>query len=139
MTFAADITKFVEKTKIKGATVLRKVALDGLTGVILRSPVDTGRFRGSWRVGINAVDPSTLPPLPKGTKGVLGIPSTSELGTKTKKISEAKWGDTIFISNNVEYAKRLEDGSSSQAPQGVLGLTVAELQTKIGLLVKSVD
>ena len=33
-------------------------------------------------------------------------------------------GLLFYIANNVPYARRLEDGYSKQAPQGMVGLTV---------------
>ena len=42
----------------------------------------------------------------------------------------------MTIWNNVEYIKQLEEGTSKQAPQGMVAVTVRELesQTNIGTL-----
>ena len=132
MSFASDLNQFIKTAKVKGTLTLRTVGFDALAGVLLRSPVDTGRFRGSWRVGINATDLSSLGPQKRGGNALRASEG------EQKKISTAVLGDTVFISNNVPYAKKLEEGSSRQAPQGILGTTVQELALKLNQIVESV-
>jgi hypothetical protein len=145
-TFAADVSRFAEKYKLRGKDVMLKVALDGYKGVIMRSPVDTGRFRGSWRVGINRSDlsvPEKAPPYSLGVKhgGVVDYGDEANSGelTHTHSLFSAKWQDEIHITNNLPYAGELEHGSSTQAPGGVLGLTVEALRHGIAEAVRSVS
>lgn len=122
MSFSADIAKFIKKTGLKADTVLRKVGVDAYHELLDRSPVLTGRFRGNWRGSIEKVDTTaTKDVLPKGT-------NPEVLAT----IGRAKFGNTIYLSNNVEYAGVIEHGKpgvkyedgrkahSPQAPTGVL-------------------
>jgi hypothetical protein len=37
-----------------------------------------------------------------------------------------KAGDTIYLTNNLPYIRRLEEGYSQQAPAGMVALTVQE-------------
>jgi hypothetical protein len=145
-TFAADISEFARRTKLKGATVVKKIAFDGLRGVMKKSPVDTGRFRASWRVGINTPDLSTAPKLKAGSSDDSGrlrddkgkFVSGFGAGSGNQVINRANWGDTIFITNNLPYGPRLENGWSKQAPQGMLKLTFLELRTSLARAVASV-
>src|SRR5438105_3378836 len=57
--YAVDITKFVEKTGLKLSLIMRKLAMQALRGVVLKTPVLTGRLRGNWRVALNVVDLTT--------------------------------------------------------------------------------
>ena len=139
MAFAADVSKFVEKTKISADKVLRKIALDGLRGVLLGSPVDTGRFRGSWRVGINRVIKSVKAPPEKKKLAPKQSVDPATLADGSEKIGKAKFGDTIYITNNVVYAQRLEDGHSKQAPAGVLKLTAIRVFGAFEKAVKAVS
>ncbi len=134
MSFGADLTKFVTKTKLKGTTVLRKIALDGLRGVVMMTPVDTGRARGSWRVGINRVDKGTAKAgnqskdkLTSNTAAASG----AALNAGTAQINKAKWQDSIAITNNVPYIGKLERGWSRQAPNGMLRVTFARIKKNI--------
>lgn len=136
--FSLNIAKFVEKTKTKADLVLKSVGFEALSAVVVRSPVDTGFFRASWRVGINDVDLST-PGSPGRTKAerdavrsVLGAGGgVAAVGTGAAKIAEAKFGDTINITNNVEYAEALENGHSGQAPAGVLKVAFEEVRLRL--------
>lgn len=135
--FTQDIAKFVEKTKIKGETVLRKLAFEAFQGCVQKSPVDTGRFRSNWRIGINKVDKSFtwVPPktAPKGQSPVTGVETALALG----KISKAGWGDFIAITNNLPYGPKLENGWSRQAPAGMMKLTFEEVKAGLARAVAS--
>jgi hypothetical protein len=127
--FALNIASFVDKAKAAPAQVVRKVGLDMATRVVMRSPVDTGRFRANWNVAFGHVD-------------TLTTPSTDKSGGKTRervRIQLNGWapgaGD-IFLTNSLPYAIPLEYGhSKSQAPQGMVRLTVAEFQTFVNAAV----
>ena len=101
---------------------VRMLVLTFLTRVIMRSPVDTGRFRASWRVGNVAPDTSVAAP---GGGG--GDPTQSAL----KNFDARKTTDLIFITNSLPYAIRLEEGWSGQAPSGMVAITTAEMIAEI--------
>jgi hypothetical protein len=82
------------------------------------SPVLTGAFRASWRVSFNE-------PREDVTKGY--VPEAPIRGAYFRWPKGFKLGYTVIISNNQPYAELLENGSSSQAPFGVLGLAVASV------------
>lgn len=137
--FAADITKWVKKTGIKADTVLKKIGFTALEGVLLMSPVRTGRFRGSWRVGINKGDLTMLP---------VNFNHTLDAGPKeqakqmaftngTNQINKAKFGMTILLTNNVPYGPRLERGWSGQAPHGVVGPTFIRIREGLRNIIKA--
>lgn len=132
MTFAANISKFVEKTKVKPDIIVRKVAFDCLAGVILKSPVDTGRFRGNWRVAIGVADLTFK-------KDLFDKQGDGTLAKGKLKIDEAKFGNNIFLTNNVPYAEALENGHSKQAPSGVLHVTANDVFGHFLAVVKAVN
>lgn len=120
--------QWVDKTEKKMDLLVRKVALEMFSKVIMRSPVDTGRFRANWIVGIGSLPPGTLELNDKS--------GTATIGAATAKAAGVQAGDTIALVNNLPYSQRLEDGYSSQAPGGMVGLTVQEFQRivrKVGL------
>ncbi len=117
MTFSGDITKFVKKTGLAADLVLRKLTLDGYRNLLLLSPVDTGRFRGNWRVGVNLADLRTIAKAPGRSKSTLvGSPVTrGESLFARSALLVAKFGSTIHITNNLPYAVPLERGHSKQS------------------------
>lgn len=127
-TFGLDIARFVEKAKAAPEQVVRKVGLDLASRVVLRSPVDTGRFRANWNVAFGRVD-------------TLTTPSTDKTGGKTLervRVQLNGWtpGQDIYLTNSLPYAIPLEYGwSKKQAPQGMVRITVAEFQTFVNAAV----
>ena len=87
--------------------------------IVLRSPVDTGKFRANWNVGLERNDTNTLaPPDPSGQSAI-----TEALATLARITSN---NTRVFFTNALPYANRLEHGWSQQAPAGMVGVTLAE-------------
>lgn len=126
LSFQRDITRFAEKTGVRGVTLQRNLAMQAFTGVMRKSPVKSGRFRGNWRVGINLVDLTEN--WAYKNKSAQGSVDPKGFGTGKNAILGAKWGDSIYITNNLIYGPKLESGTwSKQAPNGMLKITFAEV------------
>tara|TARA_Y100001937_G_C6968192_1_gene262006 strand:- start:59 stop:463 length:405 start_codon:yes stop_codon:yes gene_type:complete len=123
--FQSNITKFSsEMIPLEVDLFMRKVSLDILKGVVMKTPVDTGRMRGNWDVGVDA-EPTGFDETKSDKQGDQTIQqNVSNLGTPG---SLGKHGKTVFIVNNVPYAARIEDGHSKRKPDGVLGPTLREI------------
>lgn len=99
----------------------KKVVLEALRRLVMKTPVKTGRARGNWQVTISAAaagqldqtDEDGAPTIAAGLAALQGLPPF----------------DVVWISNNVDYIEKLEHGSSQQAPQGMMSVTVAELRS----------
>lgn len=135
--FVADLSAFAEKAKGNMDKVVRKVVLDVGTSVVEKSPVGDGkfwksppppgyvggRFRGNWQYTFNAI--------PKGQTDTIDPSGSVSIGRISKGLGgKASVSGIHYISNNLPYAKRLEEGwSYRQAPQGMVMLTVVEFQS----------
>jgi len=78
-----------------------------------------GQFVNNWQVGIDDVP-----------RGIIGQADASGSGSYERLQKLGRWqiGHTFYFVNNLPYAKLLENGwSRSQAPLGIVGLTMAEL------------
>lgn len=127
--FEIGLRKFAEKTELKINDVVRKIGLEVYSSVVMRSPVDTGRFRGNWNLSLAGFDPSVSELTDK--EGAASIANAT--------VSIAAYnGGSIYISNNLPYAQRLEDGWSKQAPVGMLRITAVEFQDMVNKVVNSV-
>jgi hypothetical protein len=118
--FSDQLAKFAERTKIKADVVVRKVTIDVAGALILRSPVDTGRFRGAWVYGQGAPN-TTTPDTPDKDGSIAQARISQAVGTMTA-------GGVAYITNSSAYARRLEYGWSKQAPQGFVRITALEYQ-----------
>lgn len=132
--FAANVSKFVERAKGNTDRVIRKIIFDLGTKIVMRSPVGDGqywkspppagyvggRFRANWQYGYGAAPSGDLPDIDKS-----GSASTLRIAAGVK--SSAAIG-IHYLVNNLPYAKRLEEGWSTQAPKGMVKLAVLEFQ-----------
>lgn len=112
---------FAEKVEGRIQEVTRWVALEALRRVILKSPVRSGRFKGNWQAALSV--------RPDGTLDVVDPSGSATLAEGSRNISQLRPYEVVYLSNNVPYAQKIEEGHSGQAPAGVVAVTVAELQT----------
>lgn len=104
--------------------IIKKVALDIVANLVKAAseggtPVDTGWARANWLVNIGT---PFLAPI--GTRE-----SVPQAGTGVASIATYKLGPPVFISNNVPYITRLNEGSSQQAPRGFVQAAILRALT----------
>lgn len=120
MSFEADITRFIGKTEKSAEQAVRKITLELLNKVVMKSPVDTGRFRANWYTSINFAS--------KEVSASVDRTGTSSINRGNQILAHYKFGDAaIYFSNSLPYAYRLETGYSKQAPNGMARLSVMEI------------
>ena len=116
------IDRLVEKSNARLETVVRRVVLEVFMNVVKRSPVDTGRFRANWGVSF-------------GTPRLTTTDSTDKtLGTARRTVqlvNSLPTSGIIYLSNGLPYAGRLENGSSKQAPHGMVKLAVTQFDSAV--------
>jgi len=118
--FNKELDDFAKKVPDKVTIIQKKVVLEALRRLVMRTPVDTGRARGNWQVTIaepaenqvEVTDKEGDSTIAKGLAALTGLPDYQ----------------VVWISNNVNYIEFLEHGSSKQAPEGMLAITVEELR-----------
>lgn len=82
-----------------------------------------GRFRGNWQVAFNQPAQGEADRIdPDGR-------DTIAAGRAIIAAFDAAEHHTIWLVNNLPYGGPLENGHSTQAPAGMVGVTVAEFQT----------
>jgi hypothetical protein len=113
MSFSSDLKK-AYATKVLGTLekTVRAVALVVDGELAITTPVDTGRARANWLPSLNSPDTRQVQP---GQKPNL-----------EKSISSYKISDKILITNNLPYIRKLNDGSSKQAPAGFVDAAIAK-------------
>ena len=114
--------------------IMRKIGLDAFNQLLRRSPVDSGRFRASWRYTVNTIDSSVEPRSKSGTKSSIkkGAPPTGEQTSAVVTANKTVTRDSVIhITNSLPYSVRLEQGYSTQAPNGIVGPTFLTLLLNI--------
>lgn len=115
-----------------------------LNSVVMKSPVGNpsiwktkyppkgyvgGRFRGNWQIS------SSVPA--EGTVERIDASGMDTINTEGAKLTEFKAGLPIYLVNNLPYAIPLEYGHSTQAPAGMVRLTVTEFRSIVAEQVKA--
>ena len=118
--FALELDKAKVDTDEKVSDAIALIAMYCLRGIVQKSPVKTGRFRGNWIVSKNVDNTNKLDITDKNGGGAINRGST------TIQSFDLKNDTRIVIQNNLPYANRLENGWSKQAPNGMVSLTVNE-------------
>jgi hypothetical protein len=116
--FELDIQRFVEKANGRVDLVIRKVALEMFTRIVIKSPVDTGRARGSWSCAIGSIPSAQVNHLDKTGAATIGQISATA--------ARVKAGEVIYLTSSLSYIRALEFGHSSQSPNGMVRLSVLE-------------
>jgi hypothetical protein len=120
----ASLEEFARRVRIYGRNVdknigrvVREVALVVDRELVLATPVDTGRARSNWIVNLGSAATGSRDPYTPGEKGSTGEANAqAAIAQGNATIGLRKDGQDIYISNNLPYIGRLNEGSSAQAP-----------------------
>lgn len=111
--------------------LMKAVVIETLKRLVLKTPVDTGRARANWGLHRALVE-ATADEEAKDPTGQ----ATINIGFQDAK--RFRVGDTVYIVNGLDYIPALEDGHSGQAPQGMVKVTVKEIETHFPEIVRRV-
>lgn len=148
-TFAVQLEKFAAKTKEQASDLVGLVVIKMHERIDLRSPVGNpdlwtsefkevatelgwigegyvgGRFRANWQLGVDVRPAGTLEKIDKEGDDTRSAVIASLPGDGKNA------GPIYYLTNNLPYAIPLEKGHSTQAPSGIVGLTVVEFQSVV--------
>jgi hypothetical protein len=125
MDFRSQLNNAKEKIIQDAQRRQTRVALAAFQGINEGSPVDQGTFRANWNISFGELNRD------------FDLKLTDNDWAKNTSVAmmsiltEAKLGTTIYISNSVPYAIRLENGYSPQAKHGVVAPVFRKLQNAI--------
>lgn len=119
--FELDLDNFCKKVELSAATVKKRVGFDLLGRLVRKTPVDTGRARGSWTIAVNEADRTVLPPAPPGQ--IYPPPAIGAL--------DVRLNESLVISNNLPYIVKLNEGHSQQAPKAFVELAIEEVNVQM--------
>jgi hypothetical protein len=130
--FEDQIRAAQRKTERKLDEIARRVAFDLFRNVILETPVDKGGARANWQPSIGS--PAT------GTIDATDKSGAATIAKVQAKIASMDAGDIIYLTNNLPYIVKLEEGGypdgplivngfSRKAPAGMVAVTVQKFQS----------
>lgn len=144
--FEESLRKFGEKAEKYANAVVHRVVIDLAATIIYRSPwgrpelwsrpappgYKPGQFRANWQYKANSVPTGTIAKLDKEGKDTV-----RKIAADVKPTDAAE--QSHFIVNRLDYGPRLEyEGWSSQAPAGMVGITVLQFDAIVKRAVATV-
>lgn len=129
--FTADISRFIEKAGGNVDKALRQTIVLASQGVVMTSPVLTGRLRANWQFGVTA---------PSGEVDAVDIAGAATIAKIAGQVTRLKAGGECWIVNNLPYAGEIEYGHSSvKAPYGMVRVTLVGLPAAIEQYVRGLQ
>lgn len=118
-----------KKLEIKQRANIAKVKLAQAIAwnLIMATPVDTSKALSNWLAALNNPKSKVIKPHFVGIDGSTHSQSSSMAYSMANAIVQrAKIGQTIYITNSVDYIDLLNEGYSKQAPVHFIEKTVNE-------------
>lgn len=130
--FAKKMRAFAKDIPVQSNEIKKALAIESLTQVHGDTPVDTGQARDGWNTTLGAPDTTTVPTGPYGpsvhrgqeNRGFPTRGGTGAINKGYKAISKAKPGVDIYLTNNLPYIGKLNDGYSKQAPRNFFAIAI---------------
>jgi hypothetical protein len=119
--FSFAVSRFASQAKEKEKLVIRKIAIECFRRIILGTPVDTGRARGNWQASTGSMAGGTVEKLDTTGSATIAAMISEVSGWTPKDDLPA------FITNNLPYIQRLNEGWSKQAPAHFVEQVVADM------------
>ncbi len=110
--------------------VVTKITLDVTANLIEGTPVDTGWAQANWVPSIGQPALKDLPPVRPDDSQVVADATARQQGTMAGILGYALKMGQVFVTNNVPYILRLNDGSSTKAPVGFVQQAIAKAVTQ---------
>jgi len=133
MTRRIDLSQIGSFSQEKYEQLLRAVVLETELRLKMASPVDTGRFRGSWATAENQVgnyDSGEFQEATGSWRNATNPPRDPKFERRISigyQAGQEKAGNVYHIHNNLPYAEPLANGHSTQAPAGWTDLIAREM------------
>lgn len=126
------LARELNRVEMKVATRVNRAVVIMVRELAIATPVDTSQALSNWIVGIGAVDPSYITPWSPGFAGSTQAASVAETVAAAKVMLEGrKLGTRVFVSNSAPYIRKLNAGSSRQAPAGFVEGAVMKAQVSL--------
>lgn len=136
----AEVLRFVRRINRRSKNVGKNAALatkiaakEMLTEVVLATPVDTGRARSNWRVGVGSPKTGVVEPYAPGRHLGLGdiLNAAGAINAGSALIDSSTGDEQFYITNNVPYIYKLDNGWSNQAPANFIRMALDRASARV--------
>ena len=134
--WSVPFNELAKKAEADLDDVIRSVTIELFTRVIQKSPVDTGRLRANWFPSFGTYAETTTEDVDPSGSGAVSRASDAVLSYKVRD-------GIVYLTNSLPYARVIEYGEypnppksgtktsggfSTQAPQGMVRVSAAEIE-----------
>jgi hypothetical protein len=126
----SQFAKIAATNKGRMKKIAKQAYIVTVQKVNLRSPVDTGLFKNNWFTALNT--PSQK--ITARIGGAFGEPQSNSVDDAIG--IKFNIGETLFLTNSLPYADRLEYGWSDQAPQGMVRISAGEWTQTVNTVIR---
>ncbi|WP_412545817.1 hypothetical protein [Maricaulis sp. MIT060901] len=128
--FADRVKAWGDKARDRVDATHRGAALEVLTRVVMKTPVDKGGARGSWQVTLDGPVTAAIERL--------DVSGSAAMAAGASIIQAARAGQTIYVTSALPYIVRLEQGHSKQGDH-MVATTAAEWDDIVSLAAKAAE
>lgn len=115
--FAQKLRQYADSIPEQLNAIKQEYAIEAATELVPSTPVDTGRARGNWQAGLSRRPVGEVVGVYGGRGGLnLGARGDASIEQIRRVVRQSKPRQRIYITNNVPYIQRLNEGYSTQAP-----------------------
>lgn len=125
------------RVQVGAARILREATLAGLVQLVRETPIDTGRAKSNWQVGVGSptggAPTSVLPEayVPGKRGNTRAQNEAAAISAAYAAAAGSKDGQSLYIANNLPYIDDLNAGSSRQAPAGFVQRAIGAIRANI--------
>lgn len=114
---AENMRKLARELPLRANVLSMNVSIAILNDLIRVTPVDTSAAISNWQVGLDVMPTGVIQPYFAGFRGsTVSQSSSATLENGLGTIHFKQPGQSVHITNNLDYIIKLNDGSSKQAP-----------------------
>jgi len=126
----SQFAKIAANNKGRMKKIAKQAYVVTVQKVSRRTPVSSGLFKNNWFTALNAPSQQTT----QRIGGTFGDPQSNAADDAIG--IQFDIGETLFLTNSLPYADRLEYGWSDQAPQGMVRISAGEWTQTVNTVIR---
>lgn len=125
----ADLAKKMKRAADRSETVAsdlsKKFVYEITYRLVYQTPVDESTALSNWQVFLNNPAPDEIAAYALGSRGsTAGASAGAALREAEAELAHKRPGQVVWLSNLVDYIRKLNEGSSAQAPPGFIEASI---------------
>lgn len=122
---AKKMNRAADRSEQVASELSKKFVFEIAFRLVYDTPVDTSTALSNWQVFLNNPAPDEIGAYSLGQRGsTAGASASAALREAQAELAHKRPGQVVYLSNVVDYIRRLNEGSSAQAPPGFIEASV---------------